>query len=224
MERATTRPDASPSRLIAVTAVGVGLIGLGVLLGWVILLRGDEPFVVDVWWNDLLVDWWVPAIGGFSRVMNWLGGGWFGVLAVPILGAGALVLLRRPWSAAYFLAAEIVSVAIVQVLKHLFGRVRPEEILVLSDVGSFPSGHVANAATIATAAVVLFPRLWVLVVGAAWIVLMAFSRTYLHAHWASDTVGGALVGAGAALVVAAAFWAPICRERADAAPRRVPVE
>ncbi len=224
MEPATTRPDAAPSRLIAVTIVGIGLIGLGVLLGWTIFLRGDEPFAIDVLWNDLLVEWWVPAIGGFSRVMNWLGGGWFGVLAVPIIGAGALVLLRRPWSAAYFLAAEIVSVAIVQVLKHVFGRVRPEEILVLSDVGSYPSGHVANAATIATVAVVLFPRLWVVVVGSAWVVLMAFSRTYLHAHWLSDTVGGALVGTGAALVVAAVFWSQISRERADAAQRRIAVE
>ncbi len=224
MEPATTRPDAAPSRLIAVTIVGVGLISHGVLLGWAIFLRGDEPFAVDVWWNDLLLEWWVPAIGGFSRVMNWLGGGWFGVLAVPIIGAGALVLLRRPWSAAYFLAAEIVSVAIVQVLKHVFGRVRPEEILVLSDVGSYPSGHVANAATIATVAVVLFPRLWVVVVGSAWVVLMAFSRTYLHAHWLSDTVGGALVGTGAALVVAAVFWSQISRERADAAQRRIAVE
>ena len=50
-------------------------------------------------------------------------------------------------------------------LKHLFGRVRPEDIIVISDYGSFPSGHVANAATIATAAVVLFPRLWVVIVG-----------------------------------------------------------
>ena len=61
--------------------------------------------------------------------MNWVGGGWFGVLVVPIGGAIGLILLRRPWAAAYFLAAEAVSAGGVQVLKHLFGRVRPEDII-----------------------------------------------------------------------------------------------
>src|SRR5690606_28731516 len=123
--------------------------------------------------------------------------------------------LRRPWGAAYFLVAEVASVAFVQVLKHLVGRARPEDILVLSDFGSFPSGHVANAATVAMALFVLFPRVWTAVAGAAWVVLMAFSRTYLGAHWLSDTVGGALIGAAAALLVAAAFAKPLRREALD---------
>ena len=75
--------------------------------------------------------------------------------------------MKRPWSAAFFLTAELASAGAVQVLKHLFGRARPEDIIVISDYGSFPSGHVANAATIATVACILFPRLWVLIVGAA---------------------------------------------------------
>jgi membrane-associated phospholipid phosphatase len=45
------------------------------------------------------------------------------------------------------------------------------------------------------------------------VVLMMWSRTYLHAHWLSDTVGGALIGAGTALLVAAAFAVPMARER-----------
>jgi len=65
---------------------------------------------------------------------------------------------------------------------------------------------------------VLFPRVWVALVGAAWVFAMAFSRTEVHAHWFSDTVGGALVGTGVALVVAAALTLRIDRERA-ALPR-----
>lgn len=222
MERAETGTDAAASRTrVIVAVVGFGLLGLGVLLGWVIYLRGHDPFAFDAWWNVLLAEWAVPGLDGFSRVMNWLGGGWFGVYAVPILGAIALLAVRRPWSAGFFIAAELVSVGIVQLLKSLFDRVRPEDIDVLTDAGSFPSGHVANAATIAAVAVVLLPRVWVVVAGSVWVVLMAFSRTYLHAHWASDTLGGAIIGVGAALVVAAAFWPVIRRESADAPARGV---
>ena len=54
----------------------------------------------------------------------------------------------------------------VQLLKNLFGRARPEDILVVSDFGSFPSGHVANAATIAVAIGMIVPNVWVWVAGA----------------------------------------------------------
>ena len=205
--------------VIAYLIAGSSLVVLSCLLGWWIFSRGDEPFTVDTAWNALMGEWWRPVITGFAHFMDFVGGGWFGVLLVPIAGAVALIVLRRPWAAAYFLAAEAVSAAGVQVLKHLFGRVRPEDILVLSDYGSYPSGHVANAATIAVAATVIFPRLWVAIVGAAWVLLMAFSRTYLHAHWLSDTLGGALIGAGAALLVAAAFALPMAREGSAVAAR-----
>ena len=200
---------------------GLVLIAFACGLGGWILLRGPEAFELDQMWNAALAQWRVEALVWFSQAMNWLGGGIVGVFVVPIGGALLLVLFRRFFGALFFIAASIFSAAGVQALKHLFGRARPEEIIVVSDYGSFPSGHTANAATIAVVAVVLFPRLWVAIVGAAWVLLMAFSRTYLHAHWLSDTVGGALIGAGMALVVAAAF-ATRLRAEQHRASRAVP--
>jgi membrane-associated phospholipid phosphatase len=210
-------PGRSPA--IGYLVAGLVLVALSCGLGFWVFTRGENPFAIDVWWNAFVADWYSPLLTGFSRVMNWVGGGWFAVLAVPLGGALALVLVRRPWAAAYFLAAEAASAGAVQALKHLFGRVRPEDILVIADHGSYPSGHVANSATLAMAAFVIFPRVWVAVVGGVWVVLMAFSRTYLHAHWLSDTVGGALIGAGVALVVAAVFVVPMTRESARAAEK-----
>ncbi|GAA1853390.1 phosphatase PAP2 family protein [Microbacterium koreense] len=207
------KADAAALRVVPLVVTGGVLLLLAAGLGLWLFVRGDQPFAIDVWWNSLLVDAWFPALQAISLAMNFLGGGWFAVLVVPIGGAIILILLRKPWSAAYYIAAQAVSAGVVQILKHTFGRARPEEIAILSDYGSFPSGHVAGAATLATALFVLVPRVGMIVVGAAWVFLMAFSRTYLHAHWLSDTLGGALVGVGAALVVAAVFVRPLERER-----------
>ena len=208
--------------VVAFVAWGAVLLALGVALGVWITRRGEEPFAIDVWWNSVLAVGLSAYLDVFSFVMNFVGGGWFGAIVLPIGGAVVLLVLRRTWSAAYFLAAQAVSAGIVQVLKHTFARVRPDEILVLSDFGSFPSGHVAGAATLMTAIAVVFPRWFIVTLGAFYVAAMAFSRTYLHAHWLSDTLGGALVGVGAALLVAAAFAVPLAREMpprdADAAP------
>ncbi|WAC69511.1 phosphatase PAP2 family protein [Microbacterium sp. SL75] len=185
--------------------VGVVCIALACALGAWVFFRGPSPFALDVWWNQLFASSPSQPLLIFSIVMDTVGGHLTAVVIVPVLGALALFLSRRRWSALYFLTASVGSALLVQVVKHTFGRARPEDILIISDYGSFPSGHTANAATIAVVAAVLFPAFWVRIVGVAWVVLMAFSRTYLHAHWLSDTAGGALIGAGAALVLAAAF-------------------
>jgi undecaprenyl-diphosphatase len=210
--------DAAASlRPLPLLIAGLVLLALACALGAWIYARGNVPFAVDQWWNGLMSSAWSPILTVFSRVMDFLGGGWFGILVVPIAGAIALVIVRRPWSAVYLLAAQVASAGIVQLLKHTFGRARPEDMIILSDYGSYPSGHVANATTIAVAAMLIFPRIATVLIGAAWVIAMAFSRTYLHVHWLSDTLGGALAGAGAALLVAAAFTRPMNRERRPAA-------
>ncbi|GAA3033986.1 phosphatase PAP2 family protein [Microbacterium dextranolyticum] len=188
---------------------GVLLVAAAVVLGILVTVEADVD--LDDWWNGV-VSLFAP-LDPVALVLNFLGGGWFATFVIPLGGAAALWALRRPWGALFVLVASAASAAGVQVLKAVFGRARPEDMIVVSDHGSFPSGHTANAATIAVVAVVLFPRVWVAVVGGAWVFVMAFSRTQVHAHWFSDTVGGALVGAGMALVVAAALTTRVDRER-----------
>lgn len=208
--------DARAKRLgrRAPLVAGIGAVLMAALLGFVIMARSDGlPFEFDEEWAEDVFEARGPVGDVFAFFMNDLGGGVFGVFVVPIVIAVVLLICRRPWGALYFLLASVLSAGVVQLLKNLFGRARPEDILVHSDFGSFPSGHVANAATIAVAIGVIVPIVSVWIAGAAYTVLMAVSRTYLGAHWLSDTLGGLLVGAGAALVLWAVFATQLERER-----------
>ena len=182
---------------------GIGVLALGIALGVIIAARGNGALRIDLAWMREVVEhrspfWDVPA-----RVMNVVGGTAFTTFVAVVLVV-VLVLLRRRWTAVYVASAFVASNLVVQLLKLLLSRARPADILVSIQSGSFPSGHVANAATLAVVLAVIFWRWWVIAAGAAYVLLMALSRTYLGAHWVSDTVGGLLIGAAVAVIV----WAP----------------
>lgn len=210
MDAARRRTFAITGMLLLATACGLGV--------W----AAPGPFVVDSAWDARMLRGNVPALHAVSLALNWLGGGWFATYFLPLGGAFVLVLVRRPWGAAFFLVSLALSAGVVQVLKGLFARARPGDIMVVSDFGSFPSGHTANAMTLAVVLVLLFPRVWVGIAGGLWVCAMAASRTYVHAHWLSDTLGGAFIGAGIVLIVAAVFGPRIREVRMRDASRPTP--
>ncbi|HWM34361.1 MAG TPA: phosphatase PAP2 family protein [Pseudolysinimonas sp.] len=205
---ARDRLERSPRRL-ALAGAGVAVL-LAVGLGVLIALR---PLELDAEWMDEIVENRIPVLQTVSLVFDFLGGGWFGVFVVPLGIAGAFLLARRPWSAGVFVLGSAVSSGVVQLMKVLFGRERPEQILLPLESGSFPSGHTANAATVVVLLALLLRRRWIVAAGALYIVLMALSRTYLGAHWVTDTVGGVLVGAGMAVLVWVLFARRLRTER-----------
>ena len=221
---AETEADA-PSRRIArrwpLISGGIAVL-LAFLLGALILTRGNgRPIEADAEWMEEILEhrspvWEVPAL-----VMNFLGAGIAGVIVIPVLILVGLLLLRRPRAALFYLLATLISSGLVQLLKTLFDRARPEDMIITSDHGSFPSGHVANAATMAMALAIIFPWLWVWIAGAVYTVVMMISRTYLGAHWLTDTIGGLFLGVGVAVLVWAPFAAKLDGENTIARRRAV---
>jgi hypothetical protein len=89
---------------------------LVVLLGAIIAFRPTEPFAIDLEWMEEVIEhrspgWTVPAL-----FFNYVGGGILGSVVIPVVIFALLLAFRRPWGAAFFAIASVVSVVCVQLL------------------------------------------------------------------------------------------------------------
>src|SRR4051794_267499 len=183
MQEVDSPTDAGPSRAHwlsprGATLVGSGAVVLAVLLGVLIVVREQARLLgLDEEWAERMVDIQGPIGLWLALLFDTIGGHLIGIFLIPAGITITLFGVRRPFAALYSLTSSIASALLVQILKNYFDRPRPEDIVVTTDHGSFPSGHVANAATMATALAVIFPFAWVAIAGAVWTVMMAISRT-----------------------------------------------
>jgi undecaprenyl-diphosphatase len=139
------------------------------------------------------------------------------VSIVVAVALGAATVLR--WGLAPGLAFGLASVtSAVQVIAMKAVVQRPGPLIAYFEgLGSFPSGHTANAAVIATVGGFLVRRRCARIAGALYVALVAASRVVIGAHWFTDTVVGAAEGVGVALLVLG-LWSGI-RLRRSGGPR-----
>ncbi len=138
-----------------------------------------------------------------------------GVVGAPVTALIAFWVLRRRTGQWWLALVPLVSVAlealVYQSAALLVGRARPEGVEQM-DFGlpdaSFPSGHVGASVCLMLSFALLTwssdaPRAARLGVGlalVAWPLLVGASRLYLGMHHLSDALGGAVIGAVAALI------------------------
>jgi membrane-associated phospholipid phosphatase len=201
---------------------GALLVG-AVVVGLLVTLTATGPAVQDA--DDA-----VWRLAGAVRnepttavavALSWLGGAW---VNWPLRAAAVLLLAwRRHWlRLAAFALAVLTSEILIGTIKAAVDRPRPPGSLIETSGAAFPSGHAIATAVTAVGLVLVLappgPERWRWEVRAVELTaVMALSRVYLHAHWLTDTIAGALLGAGLALGWPALLMA--LRSRRDTAAR-----
>ena len=204
-------------RRVHALVVASALLLVALTLGIIIAVDPSASAVqgMDDWWLKQMVAIRTPWLTRVAKGMSMLGSP---LVTLPLRIVVSVVLLwhRRWLQLGAFLGAIVTSELCIGPLKALVDRPRPPDPLITTSGASFPSGHaIAGAVTAFGLVVVLWPassrRLTAIGFAAAFAGLMAISRTYLAAHWLTDTIAGACIGTGLALMWPAAL--EIARER-----------
>ena len=114
-----------------------------------------------------------------------------------------IVVKKQSWFSIRVITIAISSLVLMLLLKQLFRRKRPLSPLLKAAKGlSFPSGHAIMAVTFYGLLIYILQHtiaidwlkylLITLVTGL--IILIGFSRIYLRVHYASDVLGGFIIG------------------------------
>jgi membrane-associated phospholipid phosphatase len=148
-----------------------------------------------------------PATAFFTAI-SMLGSKPFLVIVAAVIGF--LISKQSKLMVVLVALCGLVSAEFVDVLKESFGVARPPDPEGTSRSLSFPSGHVTGTSAMG---ILLSYVAWrrkvatwlVIPASALMVVLMALSRIYLDRHWASDTLGGVLIGATVGLTCAAFY-------------------
>lgn len=197
-----------------------GVLALGTAV--VIAMLAVVMLVVDPWEIAFYLQIPQPVVAVFREITDFGKSHWIlvptGVMLVGIALVGSPVLGRTTYLTLtslslrlgyIFLAVSLPSL-VVTIGKRMIGRARPPlfihtnrfDFLPFSwrvEYASLPSGHATTAFAAAVAIGALYPRaripMWIFAA------LIALSRVVLAAHYPSDVLAGAVVGAIGALLV-----------------------
>jgi undecaprenyl-diphosphatase len=193
-------------RRLHALVTGAVLLCFAAALGIIIALDPRSSVVQGL--DDRWLDWMVSVrTPWLTRLAKWVSRVGSVTVTLPLrLLVSAILAWHRRWlQLGAFIGAVITSELCIGPLKALVDRPRPPNPLIGTSASSFPSGHAIAGAVTAFGLVVVIvpasPRRWVAIgLAAAFAGIMAISRTVLAAHWLTDTIAGAAIGTGVALV------------------------
>ncbi len=183
-------------------------IGLVAAAGLMLLLQAipatrEVVQSIDDAVHDFFVEIRVDAVTFLADALDIIGSS-FVTIPLRIAVAVLLIVRRHWWLLGAFLLAVTLGEVLNSTLKWAYARPRPPDPMVGVSNNAFPSGHTMAAAVISVIIVLILvapgPRRRAWMLGAVAItLLMGLSRVYLSAHWLTDTMAGAFLGAAVAV-------------------------
>ncbi|MDX1657428.1 MAG: phosphatase PAP2 family protein [Nitriliruptorales bacterium] len=201
------------------------LLTITVGVGWVVTRVGSGPGTVDRAVTQYMIAERNETMTAVMRLASDVGD----TITIVVVGIVTGVIWRRQrggWDGLAVLATSFVGAfALYTLAKRLVARARPGLDLALFEVPglAFPSGHVtgstafyvAMALLLATLGIRWVVKVWLLAGSGIIVVMVALSRIYLGAHWLTDVVFAATLGAAWALISVTPAW----RRAQDELPR-----
>ncbi len=177
-------------------------VSLFVLIGYGLIVSDDagptpgDAEAIDVI-DSLRTAWLTDA----AKVVTALGST-AALVPLSVIAGGVLAWRRRWPELAVLVAAVVIMLISVPVLKEIIDRPRPGGGLVEAKGASYPSGHAAHSVFYAWLALTIAVRVrpgWsygtaLIVVGFALTAVIGLSRVYLGVHYLSDVSGGWALG------------------------------
>jgi len=185
---------------------------------------GSTPFDAEV--TRWFVDQRSPARTDAMTAITWLGSSWV-VVPLAIVVVVGLLIVQRHWLALFVTLAVSGAALLSVIAKDVIGRDRPPIDLRLqqSVSFSFPSGHSTQAAATYFAFAIVVTvlsrsrslRVVVWVAATLIVFFVGVSRVYLGMHWATDVLGGWMLG-GLCVAGLTVALAPLATRRPSRAP------
>jgi membrane-associated phospholipid phosphatase len=188
------------AEMLLTLALFIVALVLFVLMVEKVFISGNNAF--DQWVFDALEPYVNESNNRFMLFITFLGTHRF-LIPANLLLIAYFLIRRHKWYSVKVPAIALSSLGLMFLLKHLFGRSRPDIPLLYEAKGlSFPSGHALMSVTFYG---LLMHMIWrsvkhrglkwtLLVLLSLLILVVGFSRIYLRVHYATDVIAGFSMG------------------------------
>ncbi len=183
-------------RLVIVLAIFIVILLLFLFITDEFVLEGGNEIDAKVF--QQIEPYTSPTITAIMNFFTFFGSTDFLFPAYTLLALFYIVFKKNTRRSLNITAIGLSSVLLMLLIKNIFKRNRPPDPLVAAKGFSYPSGHSTSAFTFCG---ILIYILWESQVKKVWkwigtvalllfAAIVAFSRVYLHVHYASDVLAG----------------------------------
>ena len=162
----------------------------------------DREYALDMAVLSFVEQQRTPSLTKFMKFISFFASHEYLMVAPPLVVCAMLFSRKMHWYALLVLVNSVSITLLNQGLKHLFSRPRPITALLEQSGKSFPSGHAMIGIVFYGLFIYIIYHLvgnrfwrwfWCLFI-LGFILLIGYSRIYLHVHYFTDVVAGFAIG------------------------------